>query len=76
MRSHSPRESAIGFSQMIARVDGAAAQSSTIAQCNSGWVATMQISGERLGEHLPVVVIERLHAEALAELRPACPARG
>ena len=36
MRSHSPSESAIGFSQMIARVAGAAAQSSTMAQCSSG----------------------------------------
>ena len=45
MRSHSCRERAIGFSQMMARTEGAAAQSRTISQCSSGWVATMTISG-------------------------------
>jgi len=45
IRSHSASDSAIGFSQMMARVAGAAAHSSTMVQCSSGWVATMHSSG-------------------------------
>ena len=45
MASHSSSDSAMGFSQMIARVVGAAAHPSTISRCSSGCVAMMQTSG-------------------------------
>ena len=68
IRSHSASDRAIGFSQMMARVAGAAAHS-----LHHGAVQ-LRVGGDdaqlrpHLLQHLPVVVVQGVDAEAVAEL--------